>query len=269
MSDFSKLRGFSGIIVSGCVHAAFALFLIALPRQIVKRYDTVDMSVTNVEKKPTAPEPEEVEPVPEPEKSAVEEKVIKKAKPAPVPQEEPPPPPPPEEKAPEEAKEAPPVFDLGDNTFAVNGQGAGWAMARSEGNTRFAGVAKKDQAPVRETKPKFGGAQKSTGNGPQTGDTPVPLADLTRRPTPLGGPVSAPYPTEAKKAGIEGPVVLRVLIDKTGRVRRTQVIKAPSDILAAAAELAMTDQRWTPPLDKNGKAVDTVIVWTFRFVLDG
>ncbi len=269
MTDFSKLRGFSGFIISAGVHIAFALFLIALPRQIMKHYDPVDMEVTRVQRKPPEPEPEKKEPEPEPEpEKPVEKKVVKKAKPKPVAQEEPPPPPPPT-IVPEKAKEAPPVFDLGDNTFAMNGKGAGWSMARSEGNTRFAGVAKKEQAPVRNTKPVFAAPKKPSGTGTNTQYAPVPLSDLTRRPTLLGGSLDMPYPPEAKKSGLEGPVVLRLLIDKTGRVRKTQVIKSPGDVLANYAKLKLSDARFSVPLDKNGKPVDTVIVYTCRFVLDG
>jgi protein TonB len=259
MTDFSKWRGSLGIVLSVGIHLALAVILIALPKDKKVHYDTVDLTVTHIRKAPPPPPP-----LLEPEKPVVEEEkpVVKKKPKA----EEPPPPP--EEKPKEQEKAAPPVFDLGDNTFALNGQGAGWAMNRSEGNTRFGGVAKKNQPSARGTQPKFA-EKKASGNGNNSEYAPVPLADLTRRPEPVGGTVSAPYPAEAKKAGIEGPVVLRVLIDKTGRVRKTQVIKSPSDVLADAARLAMADQMWTPPLDKDGKPVDTVIVWTFRFVLDG
>ncbi len=261
MTGFSKWRGSLGLILSVGIHLALAVLLIALPKEKRLHFDTVDLTVTHTRKLPPPPP---LPPEPEEPKVEEEKKVAKKK-----PKAEEPPPPPPEEKPPEKpVDEKPPVFDLGDNTFAMDGQGAGWAMNRSEGNTRFAGVAKKDQPSARGTAPKFA-EKKSAGSAPKSEYAPVPLADLTRRPEPVGGTVTAPYPAEAKKAGIEGPVVLRVLIDKTGRVRKTQVIKSPSDLLADAARLAMADQLWTPPLDKTGKPVDTVIVWTFRFVLDG
>jgi protein TonB len=98
----------------------------------------------------------------------------------------------------------------------------------------------------------------------------VPLKNLSRRPSPKNGPVSPPpYPPEAKKEGVEGPVVLKVFIDKKGHVRKTQVVQSPHTLLAKAAQVAMGNVTWTSPLDKHGNPVDTVIVWRFRFVLDG
>ncbi len=277
MGDFFKMRSSVGLMLSVCVHLGFVWFLTSIPRHEKSHFEIVDMSITKIDK-PRKEEPAPIEEIePEVEEPVKEDKIEKKDKPKQKELDEPEPSSLPvapkeqiEEVQPEVKPEAPPVFDLGDNTFAATGTGAGWSMERSEGNTRFAGVADKKAPSARGTKPKFSEAAKASSVKSSGSEyAPVLPSDLARRPSPVGGAVSAPYPSEAKKAGIEGPVVLRVLIDKTGRVRKTQVIKAPSDILADAATLAMADQRWTPPLDKQGKPVDTVIVYTFRFVLDG
>jgi TonB family protein len=277
MSNYSKSRSFFALIVSGSVHIGFAMFLFAIPKAMINHYDIVDMAVNKIEEKKIE-EPEEPEPEPEPEPDPEPEpkKKMKKAPapepaPEPEPEDEPPPPPPVEEKPPEVKEEAPPVFDLGDNTFATgDGQGASWNLRRSEGNTRFASVAKKTQPSVRNTKPIVQKQGKPGGTGTKPVNIPVPLKDLSRRPMPKNGPVPIPpYPPEAKRAGIEGPVVLKIYIDKKGRVRRTQVVQSPDTILAKVAQNVMGNVVWTPPLDKMGNPVDTVIVWRFRFVLDG
>lgn len=272
MSPFSKIRSLLSFIVSGGIHLGLAIAMLAIPQMKQETYDTVDMSVYQQKKAEPEPEPEpEPEEAPEEEPPEPEKPKIKKApKEKPV-EEEPPPPPPPEEEAPEEAEEAPPVFDLGDNSFAAGeGQGGSWKLQRSEGNTKFAGVASKKQKSVRNTKPVRAETGKPGGTGKSTSYRPVPLKDLSERPKPKDGNVPIPpYPAEARRADIEGPVVMQVFLDKKGKVRRMRIIKTPSDILAEAAKRTMASVLWTPALDKIGNPVDTVFVYTFRFVLDG
>ena len=263
-------RDIVSFVLSGAFHVVFALALVSAPKHLRERYEVVDLAIDSTKPKPEQklpklePEPEE-EPPKEPEK-----KKAPKRKPKQKTEEEPPPPPEPEEKAPEEQKEeAPPVFDLGDNTFAENtGQGSAWALNRSEGNTKIAAVAGKNASSVRDTKPKGQPGGKPGGTGKEY--APVPLKDLSKRPMPKDGPPPAPpYPAEARRAGIEGPVILQVFITKKGTVKRVRVVKSPSELLSKEAKTAMLKILWTPPLDKMGRPVDTVIVWTYRYVLDG
>jgi TonB family protein len=273
MSAFSKIRSMLSVIVSVGIHVSLAVAMLAIPRLTREKYETVDLSVVQqkkVEPKPEPePEPEAPEPEPEPEP---EKPKIKKAPPKEKVAEEPPPPPPPEEqKAPEKVEEAPPVFDLGDNSFAEgSGQGGSWKLQRSEGNTKLAAVASRAQKSVRDTKPIASPQGKPGGKGTSSEYRPIPLKDLSKRPEPKNGSVPVPaYPVEARRADIEGPVVMQVFLDKRGRVRRMRIIKSPSDILAEAAKRTMSEVLWTPALDKIGNPVDTVFVYTFRFVLDG
>jgi protein TonB len=239
------------MIISGCVHAALIAFLLLIPARHFQKWDTVDMSIEEEHKPPPPP------PLPEPEKVEPE---APKAKPKAKAEE--PPPPPPEEKPPE-AKKAPPVFDLGDNTFAENGSGAAWALNRSEGNTKFGAVAGQGQKSVRGT-----AAERPTGTG--TGFKPVAAKDLSRRPEPREGDIRVPpYPADAKREGIEGRVILQVFIGRDGAVKNVRVIKDPGGGLGAVAKAAMLEERWRPALDKKGDAVDTVITYAYLFVLDG
>jgi len=270
MERRSAGRGSLAVVLSIAVHVLLAVGLLFLPEQIRKRYDVVDLSVERkqAEKKTEEqPEPEiETPPESEPDKPKL------KSKPKPKPKEEEPEPPPapvPDEaEAPKDAPEAPPVFDLGDNTFATGeGQGAGWSLARSEGNTKFAAVAGKGQKPARNTKPKTDPEGKPGGTG---GFKPVPTKNLSERPKPADGPIRIPpYPAEARRDGIEGRVLLQVFIDRNGRVHKVRVLKDPGGGLGDVARESMFKERWKPARDSSGNPVDTIITYTYVFVLEG
>jgi TonB family protein len=59
------------------------------------------------------------------------------------------------------------------------------------------------------------------------------------------------YPSEAKKAGIEGTVYVKVLLSKEGMVIRATVIKSASEILNKSAVDAALKYVFTPALDKD------------------
>lgn len=265
-------RQTASFLVSAAIHVGFALGLIFIPQQIKKHYDIVDMEVQERQRQPE-PEVEPEEPAAPEVEPEIEKPSARPAprprKPDPVKEQEPPPAPPPDaDKAPPDADEAPPVFDLGDNTFSTGaGQQGGWSLARSEGNTKFAGVAGRQQKPVRGTKPKGDPEGKPGGKG--SGFKPVPIKDLSRRPEPADGPITLPkYPPEASREGIEGIAVLQVFIGKDGRVKNVRIVKDPGGGLGQVARKRIFEVRWKPALDKSGAAVDTVITYTFRFVLN-
>ena len=240
------------LIISGCVHALLVAFLLLIPAQQLDEWDIVDMAIAEKRKPPPPPPPP-----PEEVKEEVEPEQIK-VKPKPKAEE---PPPPPEEEPPKPEK-APPVFDLGDNTFAKDGADASWALGRSEGNTKFGALARPGQKGVRDTSP-----ERPTDTG--TGFKPVPAKDLSRRPEPREGEIPPiPYPPEARREGIEGRVIMQVFIGKDGAVKNVRIIKDPGGGLGAAAKAAMLEERWKPALDKRGDAVDTVITYSWVFVLD-
>jgi TonB family protein len=174
-----------------------------------------------------------------------------------------------EEPVDKEQPRARPVFDLGDNTFAQHGgQEANWALARSEGNTKFAQVARPGEESVRGTAPERSRGQPGVGSG-EGARSWTPMKDLTRKPEPVGGGLVLPaYPRLAKENNVEGTVSLQLFIDETGVVRRVRVIKDPGFGTAEAAEEQALLQRFTPALDKRGRPVSTVIVVSYRFVLE-
>ena len=78
--------------------------------------------------------------------------------------------------------------------------------------------------------------------------------------------VSPEYPDLARRAGVEGVVWVKALIDKEGRVRKAMIQKSDSEIFNEAAIAAAMKWVFTPAKMSNG----TVSVWIsipFRFRL--
>lgn len=74
------------------------------------------------------------------------------------------------------------------------------------------------------------------------------------------------YPEMARKAGIEGTLILHVLIDKDGNVRNIRVIKGLGAGLDEAAIEAMKKSKWTPAI-QNHKPVAVWMSVPVRFKL--
>ncbi|MCK6598665.1 MAG: TonB family protein [Bdellovibrionaceae bacterium] len=97
---------------------------------------------------------------------------------------------------------------------------------------------------------------------------PIPADEYLVSSMPvLISEVRIPYPEEAKKAGIEGPVVLELLIDNQGRVRSVTLIKGPGFGLNEAALAAIKNFKFRPAMMKD-QSVAVKIKYTYRFVLE-
>lgn len=147
-------------------------------------------------------------------------------------------PPPPEPPAPEEAPEA---ADTTMETGAVGGVVAGLvgsAMTTSEGS----------------------------GLGTMSGDA-VDLKQVSRPPTVLEQVVPQ-YPRLARSRGIEGLVLVRVIIGTDGRVEpeHTRIIRSVP-ALDAAAVAAVSQWRFTPALGHQGRPVRVIIEVPVQFSL--
>ena len=94
----------------------------------------------------------------------------------------------------------------------------------------------------------------------------VPLYELDSQPTVIGE-VRIPYPEDARSRGIEGTVVLSVLVDETGRVRSVKVLAGPGGGLDQAAAKAVEGVRFRPALRK-GQPVPAQITYRYTFLLD-
>jgi len=96
---------------------------------------------------------------------------------------------------------------------------------------------------------------------------PVPLRLLSRRPQEVEI-VKATYPDDARLAGIEGVVVLSLLLDEAGRVREARVKRKLGYGLDDAARKALLGSRFTPALDQRGAPCSTRITYRYQFTLD-
>jgi periplasmic protein TonB len=94
----------------------------------------------------------------------------------------------------------------------------------------------------------------------------VPEERLSARPRVLELPQIA-YPPDARRAGVEGRVVLRLNIDARGQVVGVRVVEAPSPSLAAAAKEGARRFRFTPAL-LDGAPVETEIRFIYTFFLE-
>lgn len=80
--------------------------------------------------------------------------------------------------------------------------------------------------------------------------------------------VKANYPSEARVKGVEGDVIVELLIDKQGKVRSARVIKSPSPLLDEPARSALLQYEFSPAL-KGGEPVAVKIKYTYTFELSG
>ncbi len=98
---------------------------------------------------------------------------------------------------------------------------------------------------------------------------PIPADDflLTQMPK-IKSEFRIDYPEAAKKAGIEGPVVMDLLIDTNGKVRKVDLIEGPGYGLNEAAAEALMKFEFSPG-QIQGQAVAVKIRYIYRFVLEG
>jgi protein TonB len=221
------------------VHAATLMSLPSdtRPMWVVNKPVEVEMIVK--EKPPPPPPPEEKKkepPKPPPVKVAAPPPKIE----APPPPNQPPPPDQP-------AKPVPLVVGVTlSSTTAAGGFAAG------VGNTLYGKTADKatDAADVKAyAAPKY-----------------VPPGAADTDPV-LDREVKIPYPEEAKKAGIEGTVRLKITVDSTGAVTEAMVISGPGYGLNEAALAAVRKFHFKPAI-KGGESVGTTLVYNYTFELD-
>jgi len=74
------------------------------------------------------------------------------------------------------------------------------------------------------------------------------------------------YPDVARRIGMEGSVVVQVLLDKNGKVKKAQIAKASDDVFIESALAAAQKWVFTPAL-MQGKPVTVWVSIPFRFRL--
>lgn len=72
------------------------------------------------------------------------------------------------------------------------------------------------------------------------------------------------YPKEAKEKNIEGTVIAKVLVDKSGKYERHEIVQEGNPILAAAVEKHLAKLEFSPA-KKDGKALKFWVTIPFKF----
>jgi protein TonB len=220
--------------VSLAVHAGILLWLSMTPAPVVSPKRTTELLVVEVQRPPPPPrvEPPKPEPVqvprPPPRRLAFRRSE-----------------PPPNEPPPPEAKAEPPPVVVG---LTLRSTTAAGTFDAPVGNT-LAGKAPEKAADPASVRP-----------------SPVPLYELDSQPTVIGE-VRIPYPEDARSRGIEGTVVLSVLVDETGHVRTVKILSGPGGGLDQAAVKAVERIRFRPATRK-GQPVAAQITYRYTFLLD-
>jgi len=93
---------------------------------------------------------------------------------------------------------------------------------------------------------------------------PGDFVPVEESPVPIEKPSPA-YPEIARRAGIEGTVFVRMLVDKTGRVRDVLVDKGPEIFYPAVKEAALKSI-WRPAI-QNKRPVAVWVGYPIRFKL--
>lgn len=78
--------------------------------------------------------------------------------------------------------------------------------------------------------------------------------------------VAPVYPETARRAGIDGIVFVRALVDKDGKVSKAEVLKGPSELHQAALDAAL--KTTFTPAKQNDMPVACWVQMSFRFELE-
>ncbi|MBW2526607.1 MAG: TonB family protein, partial [Deltaproteobacteria bacterium] len=110
------------------------------------------------------------------------------------------------------------------------------------------------------------------GRQVQPGPDAQPPADESQRgkvtlPKPLNY-VAPEYPAEAKAAGIEGEVILKLDIDEDGNVTRQEIHVPGGHGFDEAAQEAAKKLKFSPARRANGNPFAARILYRYEFVLD-
>jgi protein TonB len=103
------------------------------------------------------------------------------------------------------------------------------------------------------------------GTGPGTGDEPLRVGGDVKAPQ-LINRVEPGYPEAARKARMEGVVILEAIITANGNVEEVKVLKSVNPLLDAAATRAVQQWRYRPAT-LNGRAVRVYLTVTVTFNL--
>lgn len=93
----------------------------------------------------------------------------------------------------------------------------------------------------------------------------VPFYKLDRPPVPVR-PIKPPYPEEARRAGIEGEVLVEVWVDEKGAVKRVKILKSAGYGFDEAVVNTIKNTPFQPAL-VHGRPVAARTYFKVKFVL--
>jgi protein TonB len=103
------------------------------------------------------------------------------------------------------------------------------------------------------------------GTGPGTGEEPLRVGGDVKAPQ-LMQKIEPTYPEAARKARMEGVVILEAIITANGNVEDVKVLKSVNPLLDASAVRAVSQWRYRPAT-LNGRAVRVYLTVTVTFNL--
>lgn len=259
-SPRGRMRALAFYAASVALHAALFLALLRVAPPVERRATPVEVEIverpapTPPPAPPATPEPAPApEPAPRPTRPA-------RVRPPPLPPDAPRPPPraqepeapPPPSEAPARPGEKPAPIRFGVSMSSTTTAGSAPAPV---GNTLYG------RAPERAEDPKAA--------PPPPSERYAPPSLVSSLPEPLGCDVPrSEYPEEARRAGFEGEVLLRLRVDAEGRVLDAKVVRDPGRGLGAASiEAVRRHCRFRPAL-KDGVPVATDVPFRLSWVLD-
>jgi len=99
----------------------------------------------------------------------------------------------------------------------------------------------------------------------QDSQDPPDFVQVDKQPIPLKT-VQPQYPDSARRAGIEGTVYVKILVDKEGKARKAVVIKSDAEIFNEPSVKAALGWTFKPAM-LNGKPVAVWAALPFHFKL--
>lgn len=130
-----------------------------------------------------------------------------------------------------------------------------------------------------KTDDRIGPRGKGTGTGSGSGSgtaaedapRPVSVAMIKTLAKPKGDFAyfddAKSYPAEAKQLGIEGAIKVQLIVDETGKIKKTRLLTKLGHGLDELALQHAGQLAFTPALDTDDRPVTSVVVWTFHMTL--
>lgn len=161
--------------------------------------------------------------------------------------------------------------DLTGVTLVGEGAGPGWSTVVGNGRPLNGPIqnARGSTPSAKGGFPEEAAARRQVGKAVEKPLDLVPMADLSRRPAPpaLDGVLRSNYPAEARRQGLSGTAVVSVRIEPNGQVRSVQVRSESAPGFGKACQNTVLGSSWSPPLDRFGKPVATMVSYSCRFTV--